>query len=96
MKNTTKAHKQALEKVIMIGKEKGYLTYSELNDLLPKDLLTQDLPNSESSAANAATAASAEVDCALAPDSTTRVSASGIVSETTISNSSRMDCHNIY
>jgi RNA polymerase primary sigma factor len=42
MKNTTKAHKQALEKVIMIGKEKGYLTYSELNDLLPKDLLTQD------------------------------------------------------
>jgi RNA polymerase primary sigma factor len=87
MKNTTKAHKQALEKVIMIGKEKGYLTYSELNDLLPKDLV---LPNSESSAANAATAASAEVDCALAPDSTTRVSASGIVSETTISNSSRI------
>lgn len=42
MKNTTKAHKQALEKVIMIGKEKGYLTYSELNDLLPKDLLTQE------------------------------------------------------
>ncbi len=42
MKNTTKAHKQALEKVIMLGKEKSYLTYSELNDLLPKDLLTQD------------------------------------------------------
>ncbi|SMN13453.1 RNA polymerase sigma factor RpoD [Bathymodiolus heckerae thiotrophic gill symbiont] len=42
MKNTTKAHKQTLEKLIMIGKEKGYLTYSELNDLLPKDLLTQE------------------------------------------------------
>ncbi|SMN11117.1 RNA polymerase sigma factor RpoD [uncultured Candidatus Thioglobus sp.] len=42
MKTTTKAHKKALEKLIMIGKEKGYLTYSELNDLLPKDLLTQE------------------------------------------------------
>ncbi len=42
MKTTTKAHKQALQQLIMIGKEKGYLTYSELNDLLPKDLLTQD------------------------------------------------------
>jgi RNA polymerase primary sigma factor len=42
MKNTTKAHKQTLEKIIMLGKEKGYLTYSELNDLLPKDLLTQE------------------------------------------------------
>ncbi|MBE8189598.1 MAG: RNA polymerase sigma factor RpoD [Candidatus Thioglobus sp.] len=42
MKTTTKAHKQALQELIMIGKEKGYLTYSELNDLLPKDLLTQD------------------------------------------------------
>jgi hypothetical protein len=39
---------------------------------------------------NAATAASAEVDCALAPDSTTKVSASGMVSEITISSSSRM------
>ncbi|SMM99951.1 RNA polymerase sigma factor RpoD [uncultured Candidatus Thioglobus sp.] len=42
MKTTTKAHKQALEKLIMMGKEKGYLTYSELNDFLPKDLLTQE------------------------------------------------------
>lgn len=42
MKTTTKAHKQALEKLIMIGKDKGYLTYSELNDLLPKDFLTQE------------------------------------------------------
>ncbi|SFV86745.1 RNA polymerase sigma factor RpoD [hydrothermal vent metagenome] len=42
MKSTTKAHKQALEQLIMLGKEKGYLTYAELNDLLPKDLLTQE------------------------------------------------------
>ncbi len=42
MKTTTKANKQALQQLIMIGKEKGYLTYSELNDLLPKDLLTQE------------------------------------------------------
>ena len=42
MKSTTKAHKQALQKLIMIGKEKGYLTYSEINDLLPEDLLTQE------------------------------------------------------
>ena len=42
MKTTTKEHKQALQQLIMLGKEKGYLTYSELNDLLPKDLLTQE------------------------------------------------------
>ncbi|KAA0446843.1 MAG: RNA polymerase sigma factor RpoD, partial [Candidatus Thioglobus sp.] len=42
MKSTTKAHKQALEKLIMVGKDKGYLTYSELNDMLPEHLLTQD------------------------------------------------------
>ncbi|HIB97096.1 MAG TPA: RNA polymerase sigma factor RpoD [Candidatus Thioglobus sp.] len=42
MKTTTKAHKQALQKLIMVGKEKGYLTYSEINDILPEDLLTQD------------------------------------------------------
>jgi RNA polymerase primary sigma factor len=42
MKSTTKEHKKALEKLIMIGKDKGYLTYAELNDLLPEDLLTQD------------------------------------------------------
>ncbi len=40
MKTTTKAHKQALQKLIMVGKEKGYLTYSEINDILPEDLLT--------------------------------------------------------
>ena len=42
MKSTTKQHKKALQELIMIGKEKGYLTYAELNDLLPKDLLTQE------------------------------------------------------
>ena len=42
MKSTTKAHKQALQTIIMIGKEKGYLTYAELNDLLPEDLLTEE------------------------------------------------------
>ncbi len=42
MKTTTKAHKQALEKLITVGKEQGYLTYSEINDILPEDLLTQD------------------------------------------------------
>ncbi len=42
MKSTTKAHKQALQKLIMVGKEKGYLTYSEINDILPEDLLTQE------------------------------------------------------
>jgi RNA polymerase primary sigma factor len=38
MKSTTKAHKQALQKLITVGKEKGYLTYSEINDILPEDL----------------------------------------------------------
>jgi RNA polymerase primary sigma factor len=42
MKSTTKEHKKALESLIALGKEQGYLTYSELNDLLPKDLLTQE------------------------------------------------------
>jgi RNA polymerase primary sigma factor len=41
MKSTRKEHKKGLEKLIMIGKDKGYLTYAELNDLLPGDLLTQ-------------------------------------------------------
>ena len=40
MKTTTEAHKQALNSLITIGKEQGYLTYSEINDLLPEDLLT--------------------------------------------------------
>jgi RNA polymerase primary sigma factor len=40
MKTTTEAHKLALNSLITIGKEQGYLTYSEINDLLPEDFLT--------------------------------------------------------
>ena len=42
MKTTTEAHKVALNSLITIGKEQGYLTYSEINDLLPEDLLTPE------------------------------------------------------
>ena len=43
MKTTTdSSHKQALNSLITIGKEQGYLTYSEINDLLPEDLLTPE------------------------------------------------------
>jgi len=42
MKTTTEAHKQALNSLITIGKDQGYLTYSEINDLLPEDLLTPE------------------------------------------------------
>jgi len=42
MKTTTEAHKLALNNLITIGKEQGYLTYSEINDLLPEDLLTPE------------------------------------------------------
>jgi len=42
MKTTTEVHKQALNSLITIGKDQGYLTYSEINDLLPEDLLTPE------------------------------------------------------
>ena len=42
MKTTTETHKKALNSLITIGKEQGYLTYSEINDLLPEDLLTPE------------------------------------------------------
>ena len=42
MKTTTEVHKQALNNLITIGKDQGYLTYSEINDLLPEDLLTPE------------------------------------------------------
>ena len=42
MKTTTETHKEALNSLITIGKEQGYLTYSEINDLLPEDLLTPE------------------------------------------------------
>lgn len=41
-KTSSKSHKQALQKLIMIGKEQGYLTYAEINDTLPENLLTPD------------------------------------------------------
>jgi len=42
MKTTTELQKQALNSLITIGKEQGYLTFSEINDLLPEDLLTPE------------------------------------------------------
>lgn len=42
MKTTTEVHKKALNSLITVGKEQGYLTYSEINDLLPEDLLTPE------------------------------------------------------
>jgi len=42
MKTNTEAHKNALNSLITIGKEQGYLTFSEINDLLPEDLLTPE------------------------------------------------------
>ena len=42
MNTTTEAHKLALNSLISVGKEQGYLTYSEINDLLPEDLLTPE------------------------------------------------------
>jgi len=42
MKTTTELHKQALNSLITIGKEQVYLTFSEINDLLPEDLLTPE------------------------------------------------------
>ena len=42
MKTTTEVHKNALNSLITIGKEQGYLTFSEINDLLPEDLLTPE------------------------------------------------------
>ena len=42
MKTTTVAHKKAINSLIKIGKEQGYLTYSEINNLLPQDLLTPE------------------------------------------------------
>ncbi len=42
MEYNTEEHKKALEKLITIGKDRGYLTFSEINDILPKDLLTTE------------------------------------------------------
>jgi RNA polymerase primary sigma factor len=42
MKSSRKDHKEALQNLILIGKEQGYLTYSEINDILPQDILTPE------------------------------------------------------
>jgi len=42
MKANSKETKKALQELIMRGKEQGYLTYSEINDMLPEDLVTED------------------------------------------------------
>ena len=42
MKSSKKDHKDALQNLILVGKEQGYLTYSEINDILPQDLLTPE------------------------------------------------------
>ncbi|MFH1692324.1 MAG: RNA polymerase sigma factor RpoD [Candidatus Omnitrophota bacterium] len=34
--------KKSLEKLIAIGKKKGYLTYDEINDVLPEDIVSSD------------------------------------------------------
>ena len=42
MKANSKETKKALQELIMRGKEQGYLTYSEINDMLPEDLVTEE------------------------------------------------------
>lgn len=34
--------KKSLDKLIALGKKKGYLTYDEVNDVLPEDIITSD------------------------------------------------------
>src|SRR3989304_6915987 len=35
-------HKKEVKKLIDLGKEKGYLTYDEVNDMLPADIVSPD------------------------------------------------------
>ncbi len=35
-------HEEDVERIIETGKEKGYLTYGEVNDLLPGDITSPD------------------------------------------------------
>lgn len=37
-----KLKEKSLEKLISIGKDKGYLTYDEVNDLIPEDVISSD------------------------------------------------------
>jgi len=41
-KSTKKNNKKALEKLLSQGKKQGYLTYEEINEVLPKDMLSSD------------------------------------------------------
>ena len=34
--------KKSLDKLIALGKKKGYLTYDEVNDVLPEDITSSD------------------------------------------------------
>jgi len=37
-----KAYTKEVKKLIAMGKSKGYLTYEEVNDALPEDMITPD------------------------------------------------------
>ncbi len=41
-KTKSNSHKQALQNLIIQGKSQGYLTYAEINDALPKELIDND------------------------------------------------------
>ncbi|HHO75714.1 MAG TPA: RNA polymerase sigma factor RpoD [Deltaproteobacteria bacterium] len=40
--NEKKAYSKEVQKLIAVGKSKGYLTYDEVNDALPEDVITPD------------------------------------------------------
>ena len=42
MKRREEETKKGMEKIISLGKQKGYLTYDEVNDLLPQDLSSSE------------------------------------------------------
>lgn len=42
MPNAKVQQKKALQKLIIQGKERGYITHSEINDMLPEDLLSEE------------------------------------------------------
>ena len=35
-------HVSEINKLVLLGKEKGYLTYEEVNDVLPSDVVTPE------------------------------------------------------
>jgi RNA polymerase primary sigma factor len=42
MKRKSEETKKGMEKIISLGKQKGYLTYDEVNDMLPQDLSSSE------------------------------------------------------